>query len=107
MSEILLLVFELIGTFAFAVSGAMTGLRKKMDIFGVITLGIITAVGGGVIRDLVLGNTPPETFKNPIYALLAIITSIIVFIPLSKRTLTEKHKIFDLFLLIMDVRLVR
>lgn len=102
MSEILLLIFELIGTVAFAVSGAMTGLRKKMDIFGVITLGLITAVGGGIIRDLVLGNTPPETFKNPIYAILAIITSIIVFIPLSKKTHTSKNKIFDLFLFIMD-----
>ena len=58
MPQIVLLIFELIGTVAFAVSGAMTGLKKRMDIFGIATLGLITAVGGGVIRDLVLGNTP-------------------------------------------------
>ena len=81
MSEIVLLITELIGTVAFAMSGALTALKKNMDIFGVAILGLITAVGGGVIRDLVLGNTPPETFKNPIYGLVAIATSLIVLIP--------------------------
>ena len=51
MTDILLLTFELIGTVAFALSGAMIGLKKKMDIFGISTLGLITAVGGGVIRN--------------------------------------------------------
>ena len=48
MSENLLLVFELIGTVAFAASGAMVGISKKMDIFGITVLGIVTSVGGGV-----------------------------------------------------------
>ena len=51
---------------AFSASGAMTGIRKNMDIFGVCILGLTTAVGGGVIRDVILGNTPPATFRNPI-----------------------------------------
>ena len=51
MSEFLL-ILEIIGTVAFAVSGAMTGLSKKMDIFGVVILGLTTAVGGGVIREV-------------------------------------------------------
>ena len=64
--NVLTLILELIGTIAFAASGALTGLRKNMDVFGVCILGLTTAVGGGVIRDLVLGNTPPATFRDPI-----------------------------------------
>jgi len=102
MSQILLLVFELIGTVAFALSGAMIGLQKKMDIFGVSTLGLITAVGGGVMRDLVLGNTPPETFKNPIYGLVALGTSMLVFIPVFRKLHNLNQRIFDIVLLVMD-----
>ena len=63
--ETFILILELIGSMAFSASGAMTGIRKNMDIFGVCILGLTTAVGGGVIRDLVLGNTPPATFRSP------------------------------------------
>ena len=56
---------ELSGVVAASVSGAMTAMKKRMDIFGVIILGLITAVGGGVIRDITLGITPPATFRNP------------------------------------------
>ena len=102
MSENLLLIFELIGTVAFAASGAMVGLSKKMDIFGITVLGIVTAVGGGIIRDLILGNTPPATFQNPIYALVAIFVSIVLFIPAVRRFLFKKHSIYDKTMLIMD-----
>ena len=80
MSEQHLLIFEIIGTVAFAFSGAMVGLSKKMDICGVTVRGIVTAVGGGVIRDIVLGLTPPATFKNPVYISVAIAVSIILFL---------------------------
>ncbi len=102
MTEILLLVFELIGTVAFAVSGALIALSKKMDIFGVAILGLTTAVGGGIIRDLILGNTPPETFRNPIYSVTALLTSVIVFIPWIRKKLNSKQVFFDTLLLIMD-----
>lgn len=62
-----ILMLELIGTVAFAVSGAMTGLKKGMDLFGVVILGLTTAVGGGVLRDIILGATPPRTFQDPLY----------------------------------------
>ena len=61
----LIFVLELIGTIAFAVSGAVLAVRKGMDVFGVTILGLTTAVGGGAIRDLLLGNTPPLTFLRP------------------------------------------
>lgn len=65
--ETFILILELAGTMAFAASGAITALKKGMDLFGVCILGLTTAVGGGVIRDVILGNTPPATFLNPIY----------------------------------------
>ena len=46
-------ILEIIGTVAFAASGAMVAVNKKMDVFGVIILGLTTAIGGGIIRDLV------------------------------------------------------
>lgn len=102
MSDTLLLVFEIFGTVAFAASGAMTGLSKKMDIFGVVTLGIVTSVGGGVIRDLVLGNTPPATFSNPVYALVAIVVSIVLFIPAVRRFMLRNQRLYDKAMLVMD-----
>jgi len=102
MPENLLLLFELLGTVAFALSGAMVALSKKMDIFGVAVLGLVTAVGGGVIRDLVLGITPPATFKNPVYATVAIIVSVVAFVPAIRRFLFAKPGLYDKFLLLMD-----
>lgn len=73
--------FEIIGTAAFAVSGAMVAIEKKMDILGVLILGITTAIGGGIIRDVLIGATPPAGLTNPIYAFIAIAVSFLVFIP--------------------------
>ena len=67
--------FELIGTIAFASSGALVGIRKNMDIFGINVLGITTAVGGGCIRDIILGINPPKMFQNFSYVIAAITTS--------------------------------
>lgn len=102
MIETLTFVFELIGTVAFAISGAITGLKKKMDIFGVVILAVVTAVGGGAIRDIVLGNTPPMTFRNPVYALVAVATGILTFIPVVRKLAGKTPKAFDIFLLVTD-----
>lgn len=74
-------VFEILGTVAFAISGAMVAIEKKMDMLGVVILGVTTAVGGGIIRDLLVGVTPPKSLNNPLYALIAIGVSLIVFLP--------------------------
>ncbi len=102
MLQTLLPVFEILGTAAFAVSGALIGISKKMDIFGVAILGLVTAVGGGVMRDLILGNTPPETFKNPIYGIVALFVSVVVFIPFVRNALLKTQRAFDIILLLMD-----
>ena len=61
----LMSVFEIIGSIAFAISGSMLAIKKEMDLFGILILGIVTSVGGGAIRDIVIGNTPPAMFQNP------------------------------------------
>jgi len=76
----MIFILEIIGTVAFAISGAMVGIRRQMDVFGVTILGMTTAVGGGIIRDLIIGLTPPMAFQKPVYALIAIAVSIIVFL---------------------------
>lgn len=98
-------IMEMIGTIAFAASGAMVGIRKKMDIFGVCVLGFVTAVGGGMIRDVILGITPPNVFRNPSYALVAVITSLIVFavIYVKRDVMDGNFKVvYDKAMLIMD-----
>lgn len=97
-----LFLIELLGTVAFAASGAMTGVEKRMDIFGVVILGIVTAVGGGVLRDLVIGITPPKAFQDPIYLIVALVVSVILFFPTVRRPLARSQKLFDSALLLMD-----
>ena len=102
MSGDIVLFLELIGTVAFSVSGAITGLKKKMDILGVVILGLTTAVGGGVIRDLILGITPPNTFRNPIYATFAIATAIVVFLPAVQNLIMKNRSLYNWLMLVMD-----
>lgn len=71
---------DILGTIAFAISGAMVAIKKEMDIFGVNILAIITAVGGGMLRDVLVGDVPPEMFQNPIYTLVAVIIANSVFV---------------------------
>lgn len=78
-SDILIYIMEMLGSVAFASSGAMLGIERKMDLFGVNVLGVTTAVGGGMIRDLILGITPPVMFQDASYALAAVATSTILF----------------------------
>ena len=73
------LYFEMIGAVAFAVSGAALGIRKGMDLFGVAMMGMTTAVGGGILRDVMLGQTPPAALRDPMQALVAIAVSVLVF----------------------------
>ena len=72
-------ITEIIGIIAFAISGAIVGIKKHFDLFGIIVLGVITAVGGGALRDITLGIIPPTMFKNPIYVFVAFMTSCVTF----------------------------
>lgn len=96
------LVLELIGTVAFSASGAIIAIRKRMDIFGVCVLALTTAVGGGIIRDLLLGVIPPYTFQNPVYAATAAAVAVIVFVKPVRYYLTGNHQAYQRTMLVMD-----
>ncbi len=78
-AQTLIFIAELIGVAAFAVSGVLVAIDRNLDLFGALVLGAITAVGGGMLRDVMIGHHPPMVFINPIYALLAVIVSLTVF----------------------------
>lgn len=69
---VLLHLIDVFGTFVFALSGATVGVRHRFDLFGVFVLAFVTAVGGGCIRDLCLGATPPAGLINVEYVLCVI-----------------------------------
>ncbi len=71
---------NLIGVFVFAISGALLAIRKDYDIVGMIVLAEITAIGGGVVRDLILGAVPPSAFTDHISFLLPIVAVALLFV---------------------------
>lgn len=95
-------LLELIGTVAFAASGALTAMRRHMDLLGVIVLGVITSVGGGILRDVILGITPPLAFRDPTCTLVAVGVSLLLCIPWIRHSLMHNHRLFDVSLLLMD-----
>lgn len=73
------LVAEVLGTIAFSISGAMLAIDRKMDIFGVLFLGLVTAMGGGFMRDVVLGRVPPSMFLSPVLVSVGLLAAIYTF----------------------------
>jgi uncharacterized membrane protein YeiH len=70
---------ELIGLFAFATSGALMAIRRDFDVIGIAMLALITAIGGGVLRDLVLGDTPPPAFTDWAYLAIPLAAAVVAF----------------------------
>lgn len=104
IQNLIVFCMELIGTVAFAASGAMVGINCRMDIFGVCVLGVVTAVGGGMTRDMILGNVPGALIR-PVYVLVAVFTSLAVFLVLyfKKNVLQGKPgELYDRAMLVMD-----
>lgn len=98
----MIIFLELIGTIAFAVSGAVTGIQKKMDIFGVALLAMTTAVGGGIIRDIILNVTPPAAFRDPVFTLTAIAVGIVVFVIVKLNFQPHRLPLYEALLRAMD-----
>ena len=88
---------ELLGLFVFAVSGGMLAVRKGFEVVGVTALACTTALGGGIIRDLALGDTPPLAFSDRAYLLVPLAASLIVFVAHAEinRTLHRSVLLFD------------
>lgn len=78
-------------------------MKKEMDIFGACVLGMTTAIGGGIIRDLILGITPPTAFVNPLPATLGLVVATLTYLPfIQKFFARNKHKVQALSLMIAD-----
>ena len=81
MTSTLLLDLELIGTFVFGLNGALTAMEaEQLDLVGVVVLGMMTALGGGIIRDLLIGSLPPATFHDSRYLLVALVSGGVAFL---------------------------
>jgi len=72
-------ILDYTGTFAFGLTGGIVAVEKKMDIVGILILSTLTGIGGGILRDLILGNTPPVAFRTYIYFILLAASGLIVF----------------------------
>ena len=79
IQDSIIFFMEILGTIAFAASGAMVGIRKRMDIFGICVLGVVTAVGGGMTRDVILGKLP-SALEKPVYVGVSVATALAIFI---------------------------
>jgi uncharacterized membrane protein YeiH len=93
-SDILYFI-DLVGTGVFAISGALTAVEKRMDVFGVSAVAFITAVGGGTLRDVLIGSTPVNWMKDLNYLLL-IVTGIIIAL-IFKNLVQKLRRTFFLF----------
>lgn len=78
--ETVVFVLEMVGVAAFAVSGVMVAVARELDLLGALVLGAITSVGGGVIRDILLGVLPPAMFVDPRYVIAAVGVSLVTFV---------------------------
>ena len=79
MTHFLLLVLDLLGTFVFALSGALTGVRRQLDLFGVLVLSFAAGNAGGITRDLLIGATPPAAIADWRYLAVSMLAGIVTF----------------------------
>ena len=89
----LLLWFDYIGTFVFAISGTLTAADKRLDFFGATVIGFVTAIGGGTMRDLMLGDTPVAWMQNNNYFWM-IIAAVVVTIIFRRHVMKLKRTLF-------------
>jgi len=87
---------DLIGTAIFAITGALAAGRKRMDVFGVVVLGCVTALGGGTLRDVILGNYPVFWVSDTTYLKVAVIVAISTFV------LVQRWRLPTIFLIYAD-----
>lgn len=91
----ILYFIDIVGTMVFAISGALTAYEKKMDVFGISAVAFITALGGGTLRDLLMGSTPVAWMAGPVYFIMIALGISIALI--FKRRLQRLRKTFFLF----------
>ncbi len=79
-AEIIIKILEIVGTISFSILGSLVAIKANFDLFGVVVIGIINAVGGGIIRDVMIGSTPPTVFEHPYILPISFVSSLLVFV---------------------------
>lgn len=79
LNETVIFITEILGTVAFSISGALVAIDSKLDVFGVLFVGGVTATGGGIIRDILLGKLPPVIFSNLYILYIALASALVLF----------------------------
>jgi uncharacterized membrane protein YeiH len=92
----MLVLIDLLGTLAFAISGASKAIYYKLDWLGLLVMAIVTGVGGGITRDLLLGSTPPLALQNPNYIMVCIAGAFLTLV------VEKRFRFFMKFVLIID-----
>ena len=77
--QTLLLVLDLVGTFVFAISGAMAGVKHRLDLFGVLVLSFVAANTGGIARDVLIGAVPPPAVSDWRYLAVSLLAGVVTF----------------------------
>lgn len=77
--DLILVILDLVGTFVFALSGALVGVRHRLDLFGVLVLSFVAGNGGGVMRDTMIGATPPAALQDWRYVAISIAAGLLTF----------------------------
>lgn len=97
-------IAEIIGTIAFAISGAMIAIERGLDLFGVVFLAITTALGGGTIRDVLLGHFPPRMFYSYQYLSISAVCAFAVFVFMyhRKSRMDRRRLLFEKYINIFD-----
>ena len=72
-------VLDLVGIFVFGITGALVGVRKKLDVFGIEVLALVTGLGGGFIRDVLIGQIPPAALRDWRYLVVPIVAGLLTF----------------------------
>lgn len=77
--RVLVLALDLLGTFAFALSGGMTAVKRRLDFFGIMVLAFAAGNAGGITRDLLIGDAPPEAISDPRYLGFSLLAGVLTF----------------------------
>ena len=106
MAELIIYITEILGTIAFSASGAMIAIQRRLDLFGIIFISVITSFGGGIVRDIMLGSFPPRMFYNFELLALARIVSLAVFvisyISIKKGKVEKRSEVFEFIKNVID-----
>ncbi|MBQ0070542.1 MAG: trimeric intracellular cation channel family protein [Spirochaetales bacterium] len=89
MNNGILLFFDILGTFVFALSGAAKAVKNKMDFLGVLVFAITVGCAGGMIRDVLIGAVPVAAYQNSVYMIVAFVAGLLIFL-IADNTSLEK-----------------